>query len=188
MFIVIEGDNGSGKTTIAENIMKLGYFFVTEDNKVKVFEIEAKKLARGSQKRYEAFLAYNKLCGSYKTKMNHILLVRYWISTVSAEYADGLYTFEKALKEAEEKERIMPCPDYVFRLYCSYEERIQRIKKRNMKIDNYSDDISKERDEKYNKILNVLEKRLNYMYTIDVTNISPEKVIEKILLLIGDKV
>lgn len=187
MFIVIEGDNGSGKTTIAENIMKLGYFFVTEDDKAKITEIEAKKLEKGSQERYEAFLAYNELCGSYATKVDNILLVRYWISTVSAAYADGLYTLEEALKEAEEKERLMPRPDYVFRLYCDYEERISRVKKRNVKIDNCSDDISRERDEKYREILDVLERKLNYMYMIDVTNMSPEKIVEKMFLFIGGK-
>lgn len=183
MFVVIEGDNGTGKTTLGKLFRHSGFEFVSEDDKARNLEAEAKKYSRDSLQRYEAFMKYNKFCGDYAVKSGRAVIVRYWFSTLAAAFADGLFDFDYALKLSETLYASMPKPDYVFRLYCDYQVRISRISRRNSKG---GDDISQERDRKYTLISNALGCNIYGWYNIDTTNLTPSQTFTKIKMIIGE--
>lgn len=97
-FIVIEGDNGTGKDTLALKIQdKLGYRVITNESKIKEFNKEAKSYK--GKERVKKFLEYGKFCSNIVEKSNeNVILVRYWLSTLAAAYADNIYTYEQTCK------------------------------------------------------------------------------------------
>jgi thymidylate kinase len=174
--ILIEGDNGVGKTTVSRFFADTGYFIVTDDPAAKNLETDAKKFAAGTIERTEAFIAYNKFCGEKATEYQNSLIARYWISTVSASYADGPYSLEEAARKASELYNELPRPDFIFRLQCSREERMVRLAKRNSATHDTSDDISIARDERYQKILDRIGNIVNNWHDINTVGRSPEQI------------
>jgi broad-specificity NMP kinase len=90
--VLIEGDNGTGKTTISQKFSENGFYVVTDEPAIKELEKQAKTFDVGSKERIDAFIAYNRYCGNEALKYKNSLIVRYWISTVSAVSADGLFS------------------------------------------------------------------------------------------------
>ena len=180
MFILFEGDNGTGKTTIGTYLKKCGYFIITDNREVSAMEIKAKEYPSGSQERFDAFLEYNKFVGSHINRAEKVVVIRYWISTVAASFADGLFPLDRALSIANDLYRTMPKPDYIFRLFCDYSVRIARIAERNLTLKNVQDDMSLIRDEKYQTILDILSKKIDGWYTINTTYRTPLQVFEEI--------
>lgn len=184
MFIVIEGDNGTGKTTVSEILnTEHGFEFITIQQKIRQLENHAKCFETGSMQRYEAFLNYNRACGEQVMKYKKSLLARYWVSTVAAAYADGLFDLEEALRRAEKLRNTMVLPDRIFRLKCAFDTRIGRIKKR--ALTNGNDDITDTRDSKYSLILDKLQDRFAFMTEIPTDGISPKDVAMLILYNVG---
>lgn len=183
MFVVIEGDNGTGKTTLGELLEDAGFEFVSKKCEARTLEAEAKKYPCDSLQRYEAFMKYNKFCGGCAAESRRAVVVRYWFSTLAAAFADGLFEFDYAVKISESLYSSMPKPDYVFRLYCDYSVRTSRISRRNSKG---GDDISQERDRKYILISNALGYNIPGWYTIDTTNLTPSQTFTKIKMIIGE--
>ena len=181
MFIVIEGDNGTGKTTLGELFRHSGFEFVNRLDEAGTLEAEAKKFAPGSLQRHEAFLKYNKFCGNYASSRVKAVLVRYWFSTLTAAFADGLFEFDYALKLSESLYSSMPKPDYVFRLYCGYSARKERILRRRQS----DDDISQERDERYRLFSDALGGKISRWYNIDTTKLTLSQTCTTIRMIIG---
>ena len=148
-FTVIEGDNGSGKTTLAQSLKALGFNFVSEDDSLEQMKIAAKKLY-GLEK-VQAFYRYN-MCTAQKAlqvKNSKPLIVRYWVSTLAAAYADEVISFEELKKHCEENVKKFPLPTIFFYLKCNYGERVKRIEER-QKISGIADDSRNEfRSERY---------------------------------------
>jgi thymidylate kinase len=182
--IIIEGDNGTGKTTIGQKFSEKEYFVVTDDATAKECETSAKTFQIGSRVRFDAFVKYNDFCGKLAKEHNNSLIVRYWISTVAAGYADGCFSMPEALMIATNLYKKLPEPDYVFRLKCDYGVRISRINARNSIVPDATDDITIERDKKYQEILDELEKIVNNWFTINTADQSPEQIFEVMIGII----
>ena len=179
-FIVIEGDNGTGKDTLALKIQdKLGYRVITNEYNLKELNIKAKRY-EGKQ-RVKEFLNYGKICSDTVRLLNdNVILVRYWISTLAAAYADNIFTYEQTCKIEKEICSKFYKPDVIICLWCDYKTRIKRIETRKA-LD--FDDITKERNKKYKWFLKQYEKRTNIKWiNIDTTNKCREDVLKEALL------
>ena len=177
MFIAIEGDNATGKTTLGKMLQTKGFELITEHQDIKKIETDAKALKVGSKERIEAFFAYNKECGEKAKQTTNSVLVRYWVSSVAAAYADGAFSINEALAKVEECIQNLPKPNFYFRLICSREHRLQRIQERRIAKD-YSDDTSCKREIRYTEILDTIDKKFNLFTVIDSSQNSIEEVVE----------
>ena len=132
-FIVIEGDNGTGKDTLAQALEKYGFNIITYDSEIKKFS-EIAKQAKGKN-RVKKFLGYGKACSDLvkqnKEKGKNSLLIRYWISTLAAAYADDIYSYDEVITIVKTISPKLEKPDKIIRLECDFDERIRRIEKRN---------------------------------------------------------
>ena len=157
-FIVIEGDNGTGKDTLAQLMNKNNqYKILTYDSKIREIEKYAKD-AFGEEK-IKRFLEYGKASSDFALKQRgNIILVRYWISTLAAAYADGIYDYNKICEIMKNVCCDLCKPDIVFCLWCNFDSRINRIKERNSTD---FDDTTIKRSLRYEWILKKLEKKSN---------------------------
>lgn len=181
-FIVIEGDNASGKTTLVEYFQKSGFIIPTIMPETVSREKTAKLLV--GIDRVNSFIEYNAFCGDLSREFENSLLVRYWISTVAAAYADNVFPLDTAMQKAIELYENLRKPDFVFCLKCSYDIRLGRINERKSLTGDTSDNVSKERDEKYQYILSEIRKLVKNWHDIDTVANEPEQVfafMEKIL-------
>lgn len=147
--IVIEGDNCTGKTTLGNCLEKQGFHVISNEPCIKKYEQESKQFAIGSVERFSSFINYNKLCGSQIRKFRKSVIVRYWISTLCAAYADGCYSETCVMGMVDNMIVNFGKPTIIVILTCNYKERVNRIINRV----GFDDDISKNRDEKYSGIL-----------------------------------
>jgi thymidylate kinase len=177
--IVIEGDNGTGKDTIAQKFQDNGVFIPTYTAGAK----EREKFAKGKTgiERINAFIEYNAFCGNLGIQYSTSLIIRYWISTVAAAYADGVFSLDEAIGKSIELYNKLPVPDFVFCLKCDYTDRVSRIKIRSVATQDTSDDTTSERNTKYQKILGKLENVVANWYTIDTTKNTPERIFQHLL-------
>lgn len=177
-FVVIEGDNGTGKDTLAQNLNKFcNYRNITDEYNVKELNRSAKKY--DGKKRIKEFLKYGKVCSDIvKKSKGNIVLVRYWISTLAAAYADDIYNYEETLKIEKDMCSKFYKPDVIICLWCSFEKRIERIEKRRS-LD--FDDITKIRSDKYKCFLNNFQNRTDIKWiNIDTTNKSKDEVFNEV--------
>jgi thymidylate kinase len=172
--IVIEGDNASGKTTLTEYFQKNGYSIPTLESETLALEKAAK--SKTGEERFKDFIAYNSVCGELSRKNKNSLIIRYWISTVAASYADNIYSLEQAIEKAVELNNKFPVPDFVFCLKCRYDIRIERINDRKKETGDLSDNVTIERDKKYQQILEKLEGIVKNWFNIDTVANDPEQV------------
>ncbi len=177
-FIVIEGDNGTGKDTQALKLSKhIGYDIITNYDDMIIFNKSAKKLY--GEERVKKFLEYCRLCSEYASKCNGSIVVRYWVSTLAAAYADNIFSFDKTLELCEEFCSHLKKPDIIICLWCDYDNRIKRINDR--KSEDF-DDITKNRSIKYAWFLDQMKERYNINWVnIDTTGKSIDEVFNEIL-------
>ena len=173
-FIVIEGDNGTGKDSLAQQLKKCEKIdIITYNSDIKKAEKVAKKFS--SEKKVRMFLGYNKLCSDLvKSNNQDSLLIRYWISTLAAAYADGVYDYERIIELSKRCIDKLEVPDCIIRLKCNYSERIKRIEGRNS---NDYDDKTIQRDIKYQYITDKLKEQLSMIKWIDINTTDKSKEI-----------
>jgi thymidylate kinase len=181
-FIVIEGDNGTGKDTVGKLFQEQGFFIPTYTQEAKLAEEKARSGTR--QEQTQGFLAYAELCGNIAQAYDKSLIVRYWMSTIAAAYADAVFTFDEAMSKAKDMYQILPVPTYVFYLTCDFKNRIERIDQRNITS---SDDRTIERGEKYKQISDEISTLFSCWYTIDNTGKSPEEEVREMFDIIKNK-
>ena len=176
-FIVIEGDNGTGKDTLALNIQeKFGYQVITNEDYMKALIRQAKQHKGKDKIKY--FLQYEEISSNIiKNKNSNIVMVRYWISTLAAAYADNICSYEEICKLENDICSKFYKPDIIICLWCDFETRIKRIERRASKD---FDDITRERNKRYKWVLNQYEiKTKSKWINIDTTNKNEEEVLEE---------
>lgn len=184
-FIVIEGDNGTGKDTLAQALAPYGFDIVTYMPKASKALSDARHI-----KTIEAFLEYNKVCSnlclSNKIYHKNNLLVRYWTSTLASAYADRNWTVAQVDRALERCLKEMAIPDCFIRLTCSMDERVRRIEERGA-VGN--DDITLERAAKYDFIFSHIMKQIPTRWIeISTSDLSPAQVKAKVLSLLNDNI
>ena len=177
-FIVIEGDNGTGKDTQALKLSeKLGCDVITNYDDMKIFNKTAKGFS--GKERVKKFLQYCELCSKYASSSENSIVVRYWVSTLAAAYADNIFTFDEVLKLQEEFCSNMKKPDIIICLWCDFDNRIKRINDRHS--DDF-DDVTENRSVKYAWFLNQMKERYNLNWVdIDTTGKTIDEVFDEIL-------
>ena len=187
MFLVIEGDNGSGKTTIGKLLETDGFHVITDDSDIKELEMKSKKFPKSSRERIESFLLYNRRCGKKTQDYEDSLLIRYWVSTLAAAYSDNIFSKSETLEKAKEILWKIEEPDFFIYLQCDYSERVKRIEGRKNSEGDLGDDASTERDLRYQKIIAELAAIIPNFKTIFVSEKSPEQIKSEIYGIIGRK-
>ncbi len=176
-FIVIEGDNGTGKDTLAIKLQEsFGFRIITNEEDIINLNKEAKKY--DGIKKIEKFLEYGKICSEKVRHSNQdIILVRYWISTLASAYADNICTYQETCKLRHNICSTFCEPDTIICLWCDFATRLNRIKTRKT-LD--FDDITIERNNKYKWFLNKMESTTNIKWiNIDTTVKTKEEVFEE---------
>ncbi len=177
-FFVIEGDNGTGKDTLAIKLQKkFGFRIVTNEEDIIKLNKEAKKFI--GKQRVKKFLEYGAICSErVKNSNQDTILVRYWISTLAAAYADKIFSYEDVGKIQDEICSKFYKPDGIICLSCDFEKRIDRIEKR--KADDF-DDITMERNHRYRWFLNEMQKKVEIDWiNIDTSNKDENQVFEEV--------
>ena len=186
LFIVIEGDNGTGKDTLAKKLAESGYSIISYLPVVK----ERKTAAQKSDDKTQAFLDYNRYCGelAMEDKTSDII-IRYWISTLAAAYADDEYDYEKVMLMTDEMKKTMAAPKVVIRIWVNSETRLKRITLRNENYPEFSDDVSITRAQRYEWISKEILNRSGYRWReFDNTSISAEVLAKEVLKFIKEEI
>ena len=172
--IVIEGDNGTGKDSLALHLQSLGFEIVTYAIDIKKYEMAARALS--GEERLLAFLGYNKQCGLKAiSSANPSLLVRYWISTIAAAYADKCWSWEMAEEKIEYCLKEHPVPNLVVKLECDLLLRTNRIEIRGTGT---GDDMCLERDNRYRWALNKIETYLPEWENVNTSQLTIVQVFQ----------
>ncbi len=179
-FIVIEGDNGTGKDTLAQGLENYGFEIVSYDSKIKEYEQYA-KLAAGLEK-VNRFLQYGKKCSQEiadrknENEYANLLLIRYWVSTLAAAYSDQIYDYDEIMRLIDEIYPLYEQPETLIRLVCDYDTRIHRIEQRNSS--NFDDKTIK-RNKRYLWITEQIKRVVDFNWVdIDTSNLSITQVQE----------
>ena len=191
MFLVIEGDNGAGKDTIASKFENDGFEIVTYYKKIKAMELLAKKEC--GKIKVLKFMAYNKAEGDLIKDIrnqSNALLIRYFVSTLAAGYADEIFTYEETMDLLKSTYSKFEKPDLIVRLKCDYKERIRRIEERNSPE---YDDKTLKRDNRYRWITDRIKESIDVKWLdIDTSNKQVNEIYQEIYkginksVLIGD--
>lgn len=179
MFIVIEGDNGTGKDTLAKKLEESGFCIITYLDTVKEMEM----IARENHNKTNAFLDYNHFCGNLAMEqISPSIVIRYWISTLAAAYADYVYEYDKVIQLTDEIKRNIVAPDVIIRIWVNSEVRLNRIASRNLKDAKLFDDSSIIRAQRYEWISKEILNRSGYRWReFDNTSVCIDELASKIL-------
>jgi hypothetical protein len=182
-FVVIEGDNGVGKDTVASALCREGWKLINEEPRVGQALASAKPLRRSD--RLAAFLRYNRICGETAANSSaRCVQVRYWPSTLAAAFADGFITWQQMNELRRTCFESMMHPTLLLELKCDFHTRIQRIQARGS-IDQAHDDMSEDRGNRRNEAINHLLLGLTYVRVLDMTNLTPYEAQDNVLQLVG---
>jgi len=183
LFIVIEGLDGTGKSTIAQHLSKelRGFNYKTPPAPFNLF----RNIIDKSQNTVTRFLYYldSVLYASFEIEKllekNHVICDRYYISTLAYHYAIDPelrhYRFERVL------DRVIK-PDFTFFLKANYHTRIQRMCQR----ENCDSQMILSDQLNHYELTQKIENEFNKfteMITFDTQTLSPQNIIANILSL-----
>jgi len=179
--VVIEGDNGTGKDTVGEILAnEKKYLIINNDDEA----VRISKMARQTDRKEQTFgfLKYSETLGKIAERHEKSLIIRYWMSTLAAAYADYILSWDEVIIKAKELLNKLPIPHYVFYLICNFNQRIERINARNATS---FDDRTPVRSERYAFISQEISKLFEHWYVIDTSNSTPYEVYLEIQRIIG---
>ena len=138
---------------------------------------EMKARALNGEERLLSFLEYNRLCGSMAAFANNpSLLVRYWLSTMAAAYADQLWSREKMNEQVIRCIDQFPVPNLIIQIKCELSTRRTRVAMRG----NSGDNMCMERDKNYGWALDEMRKHFPSWESVDTTHLSPPEVFQAV--------
>ena len=110
------------------------------------------------------------------------IVIRYWISTLAATYADYVYEYDKVIQLTDEIKRNIVAPDVIIRIWVNSEVRLNRIASRNLKDSKLFDDSSITRAQRYEWISKEILNRSGYRWReFDNTSVCIDELASKIL-------
>ncbi len=184
-FIVIEGDNGTGKDTLAQGLEPYGFNVLTYHQEAQAALTKARNAVKAGSlgDSITSFLNYNMECSrlvkEYDSRFKTNILVRYWPSTLASAFADRGWSLKDVDKTLDNLLPNIAAPLCVIRLTCDMEERVRRIKERNAPG---FDDITVERAQKYDFIFSHIMERTPYDWiTIPTTGVSRLQIVQNTL-------
>jgi thymidylate kinase len=145
-WIVIEGDNGVGKDTLACKLVGRGWSIPTNDLDARHARDLAMQLC--GRDRAFAMLRYGRLCAARAQARASSLLVRYWPSTLAAASADELLPPERVGRLIHWAAVNMPRPALFVELTAELPERVRRVQARG-RLPGAVDDVSATRNSRY---------------------------------------
>ena len=184
-FFVIEGDNGTGKDTLALKLQKkYGFRIITNEEDIVELNKDAKKF--DGKQRVKKFLEYGAICSNrVKNSSQNSILVRYWISTLAAAYADKIFSYEDVCKIQDEICSMFYKPDGIICLSCDFEKRIDRIERR--KSDDF-DDITIERYHRYKCFLDKIQSKIDIDWVnIDTSDKDVDQVFDEVCKYLDER-
>ena len=184
-FIVVEGDNATGKDTIADYLQN-NYDFSVISRFTDITDLEKQAKRMTGTPRVNAFLKYNLICGNIAQSVSRGCIVRYWFSTLSAAFADNLMDLDSVLNKSEYCRKTMPAPDLVIKLKCNQRSRVNRIINRQTYMGILDDDVTNCRADKYWEISKKLFDISGYRtFEFETSSTTPEIIANCIARTVG---
>lgn len=175
-WIVIEGDNGTGKDTLANNLVKYGWHVVSWQTEAKQSE-QIARLQHGRE-RVDAFLSYNGICGNIASEAHYqTLVIRYWPSTLAAAYADSLLSWKEIESKLVYCLSSLPQPALIIYLKCDLQARQKRIAERGGNLD----DTSLKRHDRHYQAIKWISQYIKNWVCVDTSTATPEVVVKMFL-------
>jgi len=177
-WIVIEGENGTGKDTLSERFIANGWFNASNHPTAITAKASANTLAGTT--RLNAFLAYNHSCAKLVAESpTSGLLVRYWPSSLAAAYADGILPWDSFVMGVNRAIGEYPVPALVLFLECRLNARRMRVQQRGS-VPGSTDDVSQRRDRAYRQAIEHFTGHpgMTYWRTIQTGDLNAEQVYE----------
>ena len=187
MYLLIEGDNGTGKDTLAQGLQNQ-FDIVTYRSEIQQ-KMDYARTFKGRENALK-FMESNVLCARFvdenAQKGINSLLIRYWPSTIAAAFADGKWSEAECDLVLDLSMATSAVPDILIYLECDHDERVNRIIARNSP--NF-DDTTVDRAARYayysKKVLNKLGDRVHKIKTSGKTR---EDVLAEVRSIINQQV
>jgi len=185
VWLVIEGDNGAGKDTLAAQLPPVGFEIINAHAIAQSAEKRARTFS--GEDKVSAFLEYNRLCAELVLgARSHAVQIRYWPSTLAAAYADEIMTWEQAQDVASLQAKLSVQPTIILYLECNLDERAKRITMRGPLL-NRTDDVTERRAARHKAAMAAFSKRLNQWRNLDCSTLSPKEVFTQTLEILNNK-
>jgi hypothetical protein len=177
-WLLIEGDNGSGKDTLRAFFEREGWLHVN-DSAAALAELEQARKHAGRD-RLRAYLRYCQACAATAAdSATKRVSVRYWPSTLAGGYADELVDAAELDRMLGECMRSFPDPDGVIELRCDLDQRVQRILRRVPEESGHADSLDPERGRRHRFALERIASHWNRPWLVlDTTSLTPGQVFE----------
>ena len=180
-WIVIEGDDGTGKDTLACGLVGAGFAIINAHP----LAVETLGTARTTARdgRHEAYMKLNEVCGDLARACDGpAALVRYWPSTIAAAYTDWDLD-NGGLPALIEPALSLPQPDLFLCLVCDLPTRRERILLRGS-VDGRLDDTTAARDNRYRYSIHWIAERFGRWVCINTSSLNPDQVVGQALAIL----
>ena len=124
------------------------------------------------------------MCSNYASEGQKSIVVRYWISTLAAAYADKIFEYEEVLKLQEQYCLDFIKPDIIICLWCEFDKRVKRIEER--KTENF-DDTTETRNDRYAWFLQHIREQYDIRWVdINTTDKDIEQTYSEIVKVLNE--